>query len=107
MDRGGFWADAANYGWEVAVNVPEGDILLPLHDLGVSMTLIGALALLLMLALVTLVAQRMAGPVKKLTAAAANVENDDYRAVMLDDVAAPTGEIGQLARGCPHLVDEV
>lgn len=107
MNRRVFWATAPTYGWKVALNVPEADILLPLHDLGMSMTLIGALALVLMLAMVTLVAQRMASPVKKLTAAAANVENDDYRAVMLDDVAAQTGEIGQLARGFQRMVSEV
>src|SRR5262249_37528858 len=70
-------------------------------------TLIGALSFLLMITLVTLVAQRLAQPVKQLTAAAANVEADDYRAVMLDDVAAQTGEIGQLARGFQRMVREV
>jgi PAS domain S-box-containing protein len=102
-----YWATAPTYGWKAALSVPEAAILLPLKSLSVSMTLIGALAFLLMVTTVTLVAQRLAEPVKKLTAAAANVEADDYRAVMLDDVAGLTGEIGQLARGFQRMVREV
>ena len=107
MNRRVFWATAPTYGWKAALSVPEAAILLPLSHLALSMTLIGFLAFLLMVTTVTLVAQRMAEPVKKLTAAAANVEADDYRAVMLDDVAAITGEIGQLARGFQRMVLEV
>jgi PAS domain S-box-containing protein len=107
MNRRVFWATAPTYGWKAALSVPEAAILLPLGHLALSMTLIGFLAFLLMATTVTLVAQRMAEPVKKLTAAAANVEADDYRAVMLDDVAAMTGEIGQLARGFQRMVLEV
>ena len=107
MNRRVFWATAPTYGWKAALSVPEAAILQPLNHLALSMTLIGALSFLLMVTLVTLVAQRMASPVKKLTAAAANVEANDYRAVMLDDVAAMTGEIGQLARGFQRMVDEV
>jgi PAS domain S-box-containing protein len=107
INRRVYWATAPTYGWKAALSVPEAAILLPLHSLAVSMTLIGGLAFLLMITLVTLVAQRLAGPVKKLTAAAANVEADDYRAVMLDDVAGLTGEIGQLARGFQRMVREV
>jgi PAS domain S-box-containing protein len=107
MNRRVFWATAPTYGWKAALSVPESAILLPLRHLEFSMTLIGALAFLLMLTTVTLVAQRMAVPVKKLTAAAANVEADDYRSVMLDDVAAMTGEIGQLARGFQRMIHEV
>jgi PAS domain S-box-containing protein len=107
MNRRVFWATTPTYGWKAALSVPESAILLPLKHLELSMIIIGALAFLLMIATVTLVAQRMASPVKKLTAAAANVEADDYRAVMLDDVAAMTGEIGQLARGFQRMVQEV
>ena len=44
MNRRVFWATAPTYGWKAALSVPEAAILLPLHHLAFSMTLIGALA---------------------------------------------------------------
>ena len=104
-----YWATAPRTGWKVALSVPEASILLPLQVLAIRSELIGALAFLLMITTVTLVARRIAEPVKKLTAAAAHVEADDYRAETLDGIAAlpEPDELGQLARGFQRMVREV
>src|SRR5438034_4658660 len=102
-----YWATAPITAWKVALNVPEASILLPVRILAVRVTLIGALAFLLMIITVTLVARRLAEPIQKLTAAAAKVEAEDYQAVILDDVARHPDELGQLARGFQRVVREV
>ena len=104
-----YWATAPSTGWKVALSVPEASILLPLKILKIRSTLIGALAFLLMMITVTLMARRLAEPVKKLTAAAAHVEADNYRAESLDGIAAlpEEDELGQLARGFQRMVREV
>ena len=104
-----YWATAPVTGWKVALSVPEAFVLLPLRVLSIRVALIGALAFLLMSLIVNAAARRLAGPVKQLTSAAARVEANDYRAGILDDVAArPEGdEIGQLARGFQSMVREV
>jgi len=87
--------------------VPELGILLPVRILAVRVTLVGALAFLLMLATVTVVARRLAAPLRQLTAAAGKVETEDYRAVQLDDIGERSDELGQLARGFQRMVGEV
>jgi PAS domain S-box-containing protein len=102
-----YWATAPLTGWKVALNVPEDSILLPVRTLAIRVTLIGALAFILMILTVTMVARRLAEPVKKLTAAAARVEAEDYEGVELDDIARHRDELGQLARGFQRMVREV
>ncbi len=102
-----YWATAPITAWKVALNVPEASILQPVRILAVRVTLIGALAFILMIITVTLVARRLAEPIQKLTAAAGRVEAEDYQAVSLDDVARHPDELGQLARGFQRMVREV
>ena len=102
-----YWATAPMTGWKIALNVPEAAILFPVRVLAVRVTLIGVLAFLLMIAAVTVVARRLAGPLRQLTAATANVETEDYHAVQLDDIAGRSDELGQLARGFQRMVREV
>jgi PAS domain S-box-containing protein len=102
-----YWASAPMTGWKIALNVPEALILFPVRVLAIRVTLIGALAFLLMIFTVNMLARRLAQPVKRLTAAAANVEANDYDATELDDIAASPGELGQLARGFQRMVSEV
>lgn len=102
-----YWATAPMTGWKIALNVPEAFILLPVRVLAIRVTLIGALAFVLMILTVNMMARRLAQPVKKLTAAAANVEANDYNPAELDDIAAHPGELGQLARGFQRMVSEV
>ncbi|HTM51079.1 MAG TPA: ATP-binding protein, partial [Bryobacteraceae bacterium] len=102
-----YWATAPMTGWKVALNVPEAYILQPVKVLAVRVTLIGALAFLLMILMITLVARRLAGPVKRLTAAAARVEAEDYQGVELGAISTRLDELGQLARGFQRMVREV
>src|SRR5262249_3544498 len=94
-------------GWKVALNVPESSIRQPVQRLAIQVTLIGAMAFFLMILTVTLVARRLAEPVKKLTTAAAKVQAQDYAAGQLHDSATQPTELGQLARGFVRMVHEV
>ena len=104
-----YWATAPITGWKVGLSIPEAYVLLPLQALSVEMTGIGALSVFLMFLLVNIAAKRMAGPVKRLTRATAQVGANDYRTEMIDDLAARPNEdeLGQLARGFQRMMREV
>ncbi|MFN0169023.1 MAG: response regulator [Bryobacteraceae bacterium] len=101
-----YWATSAS-GWRIALNVAESRILAPVHALALDITTIGLFALILMVSVVTLVAQKLTQPVKALTAAAADVERETYSVAGLEDVIEREDEMGTLARGFERMVKEV
>ena len=67
---------------------------------------IGAVFLFAMLWFLTVLADRVVGPIHRLTEAAAQVETGHYN-FALGSLASRTGEWGQLARAFQRMVDEV
>ncbi len=102
-----YWSTSHTLGWKIALNVPEERILAPVHALALDMASIGALALVLMVCVVTLVGQRLTQPVVALTRAAAAVGEENYTAAGLESVRGRDDELGQLARGFERMVGEV
>ncbi len=103
-----YWATAPLSGWKVALNVPEALIVAPARALAIRTSIIAALALCAMLAIVAVVARLLTGPVRLITAAAEGVEAEDYAATeALVEVADREDELGKQARAFLRMVDEV
>jgi PAS domain S-box-containing protein len=105
--RNVYWATSSASGWKVALNVPRERILKPVRTLALDIATIGILAFVLMVCVVTLMAQRIAHPLRKLTAATREVEAANYSTRQIDEIERRGDEIGQLARGFQKMVREV
>ncbi|MFO0953359.1 MAG: cache domain-containing protein [Isosphaeraceae bacterium] len=93
--------------WRVVVNKPSGPVYAPAKAVTTWTIGLGSLLMALMIGIVARVADRVVGPIHRLTAAAAAVEAGDYRPNGLTEVAERRDEFGQLARGFGRMVEVV
>ncbi|MEX2262265.1 MAG: response regulator [Bryobacteraceae bacterium] len=102
-----FWTTSRLTGWRVALNFPERAIEIPAAELARQTAVVGILALLTMVGMVSFVARRLTGPVGLLTAAAAKIEAENYDDRELAGVAKRGDDLGSLARGFRRMASEV
>jgi PAS domain S-box-containing protein len=103
-----YWATAPLSGWKIVLNVPENLILAPARELARTTSIVAALALIAMLAIVAFTARLLTGPVRLITAAAEGVEAENYAATeALTSIAGRNDELGKQARAFRRMAREV
>jgi signal transduction histidine kinase/DNA-binding response OmpR family regulator len=102
-----YWWQAPVTGWKVVLNVPEAAVLAPVNALATRSAVIAALAVGVMVLVVTFVARRMTEPVTHLTRASAAIEAGRFEAETLDRLAGRRDELGGLAHAFQTMGREI
>jgi signal transduction histidine kinase/DNA-binding response OmpR family regulator len=102
-----FWSRAPLTGWTVVLNVPEKEILAPVmkfawHSIGINVA-----AVLVMLLVVTKIAERMTTPILGLRRAAEDIEAGRFEGASIDGLAARRDEFGGLAHTFQSMAQEI
>ncbi len=102
-----FWTTCRQSGWKVIFNVSEANVWGPVLQTARKSLVIDLFGLAAMLWLLGAIADRVIGPVRRLTQAAAQVEAGHYTLDELRPVLDHTDEFGQLARVFQSMADKV
>ena len=102
-----YWATASLTGWKVVLNISEETILVPVRELTLRSSLIGAGGLAALILLVSIIARRLANPLLKLTRTAAAIERGDFREEMLGNLPQRRDELGELAHSFRKMAGEI
>lgn len=93
--------------WILVSAIPVADITRPGYLLGLRQVLLGLLVLLVGLAIGLAVSRRIVGPVRSMTKAALDLEQDRFQPADLDAAAARRDEVGTLARAFQRMGSQV
>jgi signal transduction histidine kinase/CheY-like chemotaxis protein len=102
-----YWATVPSTGWKVVLDVPYTAVTAPVRSLAWRSAAIGVGGLLLLLVASTLVARRVAGPLKELSAAAADLEAGRHETEKLRPLLRRGDEVGDLGRAFTRMADEI
>ena len=102
-----YWATASLTGWKVVLNISEETILVPVRELTLRSSLIGAGGLAALILLVSIIARRLANPLLKLTRTAAAIERGDFQEEMLGNLPQRRDELGELAHSFRKMAGEI
>lgn len=102
-----FWETAPVTGWKIVFHIPEAAILGPVYAASSRGISIAVFALCLMIMVIMLLSGKLTGPVERLTAVAADVEQEKYDPARLAPISAQKDELGTLARGFGQMIEEV
>jgi serine phosphatase RsbU (regulator of sigma subunit) len=102
-----YWATAPLTGWKVVLDVPYSTLLAPVRILAWKLGAIGGAGLLLLFAVVALVSRRVAGPLRQLTATAAEIEAGRMDGGNLLPLLRRQDEVGDLGRGFNRMAEEI
>jgi len=102
-----YWATVPSTGWKVVLDVPYTVVTAPVRALAWRSSLVGTGGLFLLLVASTLVARRVAGPLKELSAAAADLEAGRHETEKLLPLLRRGDEIGDLGRAFTRMADEI
>ena len=102
-----YWATVPSTGWKVVLDVPYAAVTAPVRAMAWRLGGVGAAGLLLLLGAVSLVARRVAAPLNRLSAAAAELEagRHDHEALM--PLLRRGDEVGDLGRAFTRMADEI
>jgi PAS domain S-box-containing protein len=99
-----FWKSLKHTNWKVVLSVPDRSIVAPVRQTTFRSLSVAFLGLAVMVVIAWMVANRVIEPIRRLTAAAAQVESGDYHTTGMQPIAARGDEFGQLARGFQSMV---
>ena len=102
-----YWAMVPMTGWKVVLDVPHAAVMMPLRSLAVRSAAVGVVGLLLMLGVVSLVAHRIASPLKELGRAAADLESGRHDSETLLPLLRRGDEVGDLGRSFTRMAGEI
>lgn len=102
-----YWATSPLTGWKVVLNISEDTILIPVRQLMLRSTLIGAAGLIVLLLIVSLIARRLAKPLLLLTQTATAIEQGGFHEALLGKLPANLDESGELARSFQKMAHEI
>jgi signal transduction histidine kinase/CheY-like chemotaxis protein len=102
-----YWASAPLTGWKVVLDVPQAAVMLPLRSLAQRSAAVGILGLMLLLVVVSLVARRVASPLKELGRAAADLEAGHHDSEKLLPLLRRGDEVGDLGRAFTRMAGEI
>ncbi len=102
-----YWATVPSTGWRVVLDVPYATVTAPVRAMAWRLGGVGAAGLLLLLGAVSLVARRVAAPLKELSAAAAELEAGRHDSAALVPLLRRGDEVGDLGRAFTRMSDEI
>ena len=102
-----YWATVPSTGWKVVLDVPYATVTAPVRAMAWRLGGVGAAGLLLLLGAVSLVARRVAAPLKQLSAAAAELEAGRHDSAALIPLLRRGDEVGDLGRAFTRMSDEI
>ena len=102
-----YWVTAPRSGWKVVLDVPYATLLTPVRALAWRLGTVGGIGLLLLLGAVGLIAHRVAGPLRHLTVAAAELEAGQMTGGKLTPLLQRGDEVGDLGRAFTRMADEI
>jgi signal transduction histidine kinase/CheY-like chemotaxis protein len=102
-----YWATVPSTGWKVVLDVPYAAVTAPVRAMAWRLGGAGAAGLLLLLGAVSLVARRVAAPLKQLSAAAAELEAGRHDSAALIPLLRRGDEVGDLGRAFTRMSDEI
>ncbi|MEX0677762.1 MAG: response regulator [Pirellulales bacterium] len=102
-----YWATAPLTQWKVALDVPYAAVTAPVRAMAWRLGGVAAAGLLLLLGAVSLVARRVAAPLKQLSAAAAELEAGRHDSAALVPLLRRGDEVGDLGRAFTRMSDEI
>ena len=102
-----YWVTAPLSGWKVVLDVPYATLLIPVRALAWRLGTVGGIGLLVLLGAVGLIAHRVAGPLRHLTVAAAELEAGQMTGGKLTPLLQRGDEVGDLGRAFTRMADEI
>ena len=102
-----YWVTAPLSGWKVVLDVPYTTLLTPVRALAWRLGTVGGIGLLVLLGAVGLIAHRVAGPLRHLTVAAAELEAGQMTGGKLTPLLQRGDEVGDLGRAFTRMADEI
>ena len=102
-----YWVTAPVSGWKVVLDVPYATLLIPVRALAWRLGTVGGIGLLVLLGAVGLIAHRVAGPLRHLTVAAAELEAGQMTGGKLTPLLQRGDEVGDLGRAFTRMADEI
>ncbi len=102
-----YWVTAPLSGWKVVLDVPYATLLTPVRALAWRLGTVGGIGLLVLLGAVGLIAHRVAGPLRHLTVAAAELEAGQMTGGKLTPLLQRGDEVGDLGRAFTRMADEI
>ena len=102
-----YWVTAPLSGWKVVLDVPYATLLTPVRALAWRLGTVGGIGLLVLLGAVGVIAHRVAGPLRHLTVAAAELEAGQMTGGKLTPLLQRGDEVGDLGRAFTRMADEI
>jgi signal transduction histidine kinase len=102
-----YWATAPMAGWKLVLVVPEAIILEPVVQMAWQTLQIGMGGVFLAVVLAAFVARRFSGPVLRLRAASAALQEGEFKNLQISDLLRRKDEFGDLARTFETMAERI